>query len=236
MSFVYFLRHGQAGTRSNYDSLSDTGIRQAQLLGEHLAQQGVEFRAAYSGIMRRQCLTASAVSEAYAHAGLPFPEVIASPAWNEFNLDHVYRHVAPQLAEADEKFRADYEAMLERARSDDDDIHRRWTPCDVQIMDAWIHKRYPYDGESWDQFRARIAGAGPSFNGSEGNIAVFTSAIPTAIWTGLALDIDDLRVLPLAGALYNSAITVLRVRGDELRLFSFNGVPHLPEAALRTHR
>ena len=86
------------------------------------------------------------------------------------------------------------------------------------------------------RFRARVASCRPSLNGTEGNVAVFTSATPAAIWTGLALDIHDERLLPLAGALYNTSITILRLRGEQLRLFSFNGVPHLTDAALRTHR
>jgi hypothetical protein len=40
----------------------------------------------------------------------------------------------------------------------------------------------------------------------------------------------------LAGAMYNSAVTTLRLRGDDLMLFTFNGVPHLTDPPLRTFR
>ena len=240
MSFLYFFRHGQAGTRDNYDSLSDVGRCQSRLLGEYLVRERLEFTSAYVGCMARQQQTAAEVVAAYRNAGLPFPELKTLPAWNEFDLDHVYSELAPRLAADNEGFRLEYEVLLEQTRASlgafEAEVHRRWSPCDIQVVDAWIRSLYPYTGESWQAFRQRVGAPRPSLDGSEGNIAVFTSATPTAIWTGLALDIHDARVLALAGALYNSSITVLRLRQDQLRLFSFNGVPHLVDAAVRTHR
>jgi broad specificity phosphatase PhoE len=240
LSFLYFFRHGQAGTREHYDSLSRVGRRQSELLGQYLVRERIEFQQAFVGAMCRQQQTAAAVVEAYRAAGLPFPPPQISTAWNEFDLDRVYAEIAPRLASADETFRREYEAMLEQVRASrgaaDAEVHRRWSPCDIQVVDAWIRSLYPYSGEPWDGFRQRVATPRSSFNGAEGNIAVFTSATPTAVWTGLALDIHDTRILPLAGALYNSSITILRLRGEQLRMFSFNGMPHLADAAMRTHR
>jgi broad specificity phosphatase PhoE len=240
LSVIYFFRHGQAGTRDNYDSLSDLGRRQAELLGDYLAAEGIEFQAAYAGAMARQQLTATAVATSYRSAGLPFPTLQTLPAWNEFDLDHVYSELAPLLAASDANFRSEYETMLEQVRTSngrpDAKIHRRWSPCDIQVVDAWIRSLYPYSGESWDAFRQRVAGLRSSLNGTEGNVAVFTSATPTAIWAGLALDIHDSRLMALAGVLHNSSISVLRLREEQLLLFSFNGVPHLADAAMRTHR
>jgi hypothetical protein len=36
--------------------------------------------------------------------------------------------------------------------------------------------------------------------------------------------------------MYNSAVTTMRLRNDDLMLFSFNGVPHLTDPQLRTFR
>jgi broad specificity phosphatase PhoE len=240
LSHLYFFRHGQAGTRDNYDSLSTVGRTQARLLGEYLAGQRIEFQAVYAGMMSRQQQTAAAVAAAYPGSGLVFPEIQTVPDWNEFDLEHVYTEMAPRLIADDDAFRLEYEAMLEQVRASqgmaEADVHRRWSTCDIRVVDAWIRSLYPYSGESWESFRRRVAMPRATLNGEQGNIAVFTSATPTAIWTGLALDIHDNRVLPLAGALYNSSITVFRLREKELRLFSFNGVPHLADATLRTHR
>lgn len=79
--------------------------------------------------------------------------------------------------------------------------------------------------------RARIPDAQP-----QDKIAVFTSATPVAIWTGLALEIFDERIMRLAGVLYNSSFTSIQLRGEQLRLFTFNAIPHLTRPELRTHR
>jgi hypothetical protein len=68
------------------------------------------------------------------------------------------------------------------------------------------------------------------------NILVVTSATPLAIWTGLSLEISDERIMRLAGAVYNASYTILRLRKEQLRLFTFNAVPHLAVPGLCTHR
>jgi broad specificity phosphatase PhoE len=238
MSHVYLIRHGQAGTRQHYDTLSTLGTQQARLLGNYFAAQNIEFHAAYCGGMERQKQTAAQVAAAYREAGKPFPEIQTHDAWREFDLDHIYRAMAPQLCAADPEFKTEYEAQREQARAGAADetaeIHRRWTPCDMKIVEAWLHDKFPYDGESWAGFQQRVATA-PIPN-HDANIAVFTSATPTAIWAGRALDIHDTRALRIAGVLHNASITVLRVRGEQVRLFSMNEVPHLTRAEWRTHR
>jgi hypothetical protein len=72
--------------------------------------------------------------------------------------------------------------------------------------------------------------------GRDENIVVFTSATPIGIWTALAMDIHDARALRLAGALHNASCTIMRLHEGELRLHSFNTIPHLSDPELRTYR
>jgi broad specificity phosphatase PhoE len=240
LSLVYLVRHGQAGTRDSYDSLSDIGRAQARLLGAHLARERVHFSTAIAGGMTRQGQTAAAVAAAYRDAGLPFPDVETRREWNEFDLDSVYRALAPRLCQDDADFKSGYDEMraelLAAAGDPSAAIHRRWTPCDVKVVESWILGRYAYEGESWPAFCGRIRACSLGVNGTESNAIVFTSATPAAIWAGKGLDLDDERVLRIAGVLYNSSFTVLRVRAGQVRLFSLNNVPHLDDPALRTHR
>ena len=242
MSSVYLVRHGQAGTRDSYDSLSELGRRQSRLLGEYFVSQGIEFTAAYSGAMLRQQQTAAEVSTAYTEAGVPFPEIIIDSQWNEFDLAQVYREIGPLLCEADPEFRSEYEEMRQQVRQSDGaheaEVHRRWRPCDTKIVETWIAGRFPYGGETWNQFRERVAGCRATLSAAprHANILAFTSATPTAILTGLALDITDERVRQLAGVLYNASYTVLHQRGEDLKLFQYNAVPHLAAPELRTRR
>jgi len=242
LSRVYLVRHGQAGTRKDYDALSNLGRRQARLLGEYFVSEGMHFRAAYSGTLARQELTASEVKAAYADAGVPFPEIVPDCGWNEFDLTHVYRALAPLMCAEDVEFRREYEAMAAQAGAaadqPDAEVNRRWMPCDTKIVEAWIAGRHAYDGESWPEFQERVTGCRARLVHAEhdANIVVFTSATPIGIWTALAMGVCDERAMRLAGVLHNTSCTVIRLRGDELRLHAFNTIVHLGRAELRTYR
>jgi broad specificity phosphatase PhoE len=254
LSTVYLVRHGQAGTRDAYDSLSELGERQARLLGEHFISQGIRFASAYAGALTRQQQTAGQISAAYAGGGVGFPTVRVDSGWDEFDLGRVYREIAPLLAAEDPEFLHEYDEMREQVRVSEGAhgarIHRRWMPCDTKVVEAWLAGRYPYGGETWDQFRERVAACRLKMldtrendarqeqenDRRHENILVVTSATPLAIWTGLSLEISDERIMRLAGAVYNASYTILRLRKEQLRLFTFNAVPHLAAPGLCTHR
>lgn len=234
MSVLYLVRHGQAGTRENYDSLSDLGRRQAQLLGEHFREQGIHFEAAYSGSLARQRATAE--------EALPGVAIRVDAGWDEFDLSHVYRELAPRLIEDDEEFRIQY-AQMQRdiklsAGSHEAPVHRKWNDCDKKCVRAWVDGRYEYPGESWKAFVERVHGAlGRAGDAArEGNAVVFTSATPIGIAAARTLEIEDGRAMWLAAVMFNASFTTLRVRGNEIRLFTLNAIPHLGEAGLRTFR
>jgi len=239
---VYFVRHGQAGTRDAYDSLSELGRRQARLLGEHFVSQRIEFASAYAGALRRQQQTAAEVAAAYADAGLAFPSLTLDRGWDEFDFHHIYQELAPLLCEDDAEFRREFEAVREEVRASegahDAEVHRRWRPSDTKVVEAWAGGRYAYGGESWGQFVSRVSACRLRDGGEtpRGNVAVFTSATPTAIWTGRALDVGDGRVRRLAAVLENTSFTVLQLRAEETLLLTFNAVPHLSAPELRTRR
>ena len=242
MSTVYLIRHGQAGTRDSYDSLSELGKTQARLLGEYCVSQKLVFDAIIAGSLHRQQQTAQGVVEAYAGTSLAVPPIVTDAGWDEFDLTRLYREIAPQLCAEDQDFARDYAAMKQQIRASAGSasarIHREWHPCDSKVVQAWMSGRYQEEGETWQQFHERIAGCVARIREFPDDhlIAVFTSATPIGIWGGLAMDVFDQRSVRLAGVIHNSSYTVFRVRSETLRLFTFNATPHLVDAALRTHR
>ncbi len=205
------------------------------------AKQTPEFAAVYAGAMSRQQQTAAEVAAAYADAGRAFPRLSVEEGWNEFDFQHIYGELAPLLCAEDAEFRSEYEEVRARVRASagdhDAEIHRRWRPSDTKVVEAWAGGRYPYAGESWAQFVERVAGCRLSNDGhGDENVLVCTSATPTALWTGRALEISDGRVRRLAAVLHNSSYTLLRARGEDLLLLTFNSTPHLSSPELRTRR
>jgi broad specificity phosphatase PhoE len=234
MTVLYLVRHGQAGTRENYDSLSELGREQARLLGDHFRAQGISFAAAYSGALARQRATALEV--------LPDAEITVDAGWDEFDLAHVYQELAPRLIADDAEFRVQYEEMqreiLRSAGSHGAPVHRKWNDCDKKCVRAWVEGRYEYSGESWVRFVARIQAAlGRVIAAAhEGNVVVFTSATPIGVSAAKTLEIEDGRAMWLAAVMFNTSFSTVRVHGGEARLFSLNAIPHLGMGELRTFR
>lgn len=233
-SLLYLVRHGQAGTREHYDSLSDRGREQARRLGEYFSSANIKFDAIYSGTLSRQRATAEAV--------LPGIPVIADAGWNEFDLAQVYSGYAPLLSADDADFRREYDAMqaalVESRGAHDHPVHRKWNDCDKKIVHAWVESRYEYSGETWPSFVARIHAAFGRLveKMGDGNAIVFTSATPIGVCAARTLELADARAMWLAGVLMNGSFSTLRIRGSEVRLFSLNNGPHLNTLELRTFR
>lgn len=235
MSVLYMIRHGQAGTRERYDSLSDLGAEQARRLGNYFRSQELNFDAIFSGSLARQRATAE--------AAIPGANVIVDPGWNEFDLAQVYAGYAPHLAAADDDFRREYDEMqasIEASRgAHSHPVHRKWNDCDKKIVRAWIESRYEYDGESWPVFVARIHAALDRLVaqiGEDDTAILFTSATPIGVCAARTLELDDARAMWLAGVLMNGSFSSLRIRGSEMRLFTLNNAPHLDRPDLRTFR
>ncbi len=237
---VYFIRHGQAGSRQEYDRLSDLGREQSGRLGRWFARQEIRFDQAWSGRLARQRETAEQVRGAYCEGGAEFPEVAVSDCWDEFDLDGVYRDIAPQLAHDDAEFRRRFEELQLEMQDAGSRVHRAWSHCDTTVVRCWIEGRYSHSGESFTAFADRVRSASKIWEVLQEKgarkVAVFTSATPAAIWAAMALDLDGRKIMQLAGVTYNTAYSVVRVEGERVRLFQFNAVPHLDAPALLTHR
>ena len=238
MSLIYLIRHAQAGSRDNYDVLSELGHEQARLLGEYFVSQETSLNAVYSGSMRRQRHTAELACSAYGRGNLLEPEIIVDSRWDEFSLATVYRSLARRLMDESEEFTRDFEEMQEALRRDPHTTRGATGRCDAAVIRAWMGNRFSdFDGESWPSFRERIQRCFADLLASEDErtVAVFTSATPIAIMVGAALELTDEKLLSILGVIYNTSVNIIGARAGEMRLFSFNSLPHLNNS-LRTFR
>jgi broad specificity phosphatase PhoE len=147
MSDFYFIRHGQAGTRLAYDTLSDIGHQQCSLLGQYLARQAITFSHIVIGGLRRHRETADSVLEAYRSDDVTIPDPVVDLDWNEFDLDAVYKSIAPEMCKDDAGFAQAYAAMqkqvAEQGSVEESVVNRRWNPCDGKVIGAWVSGKYP---------------------------------------------------------------------------------------------
>jgi broad specificity phosphatase PhoE len=238
LSTLYLIRHGQAGTRDNYDQLSEVGQQQAQRLGYYWATQQPPLDVVYAGSLQRQQQTAQIFSENVRILGGTTPSPLVDERWCEFSLAAVYQGLATKLCADEPAFAADYEEMKAILLREPHAIHSAVGRCDRAVIRAWMAQRYvDYAGESWDRFRTRVESSLPDLSRhNDQQIAVFTSATPIAIWMGMALGLPNEKILDLMGVLYNSGLTIFKLRRDGVRLLSFNTTPHLLEPAWHTFR
>ncbi|MBY0507082.1 MAG: histidine phosphatase family protein [Bryobacteraceae bacterium] len=239
MSWLYLVRHGQAGTRLDYDRLSELGVDQARRLGKHLHAQKIEFTRLIAGALERQVETARIVETIFRAGQMAVPPLEIDPAWNEFDLGAVYRELAPQLAEDDAEFReqqAEMELVIEDPAHP---VHRKWTRGDMAVIRAWMDGRYAVKTtESWVEFQGRIGGAFERLinQSGRGQVLLFTSATPVGIAMSRVLGLEPRDAMRLAGSLLNSSISTVRHRPDDLTMFNFNTVGHLPDPRQHTFR
>lgn len=219
MSTLYLLRHGQPGPRHDYDKLSPLGHTQTRLLGAHLAAIPETFQYAVSGTLRRQQESAlNALSQ------FPAPPTLRTdPRWNEFDFFHLYDEIVPALRESDERFR---------------DPNANQDLLDGLVMKAWISGQCQYSGESCSAFQQRIAEVLDETAASlaGGPILVFTSAAPTALALGRALQLPGPEVNRIAGTLRHAAINAITFNSGSWTLLHENSTPHLADNPdLQTH-
>lgn len=215
MSTLTVIRHAQARPfEKESDRLSETGELQACALSRYWDEHAVEFDEVWSGSLQRQRRTA----ELAAHG-----TVQISPDWNEYDAGGALRHFAPGFEHA----------------PDGPERNRRFQKVLEAAMLAWLESPEPVDGvESWPAFRDRIRRGLRRIQDGPSNrrVAVFTSGGPIGVLVQTALDAPHRSFLEINWRVRNCSLTEFVFSAGRLSLDSFNAIPHLPDATLRTFR
>lgn len=213
MSTLTVVRHGQARPfDSNPDQLSALGEEQARALAEYWKRMGVSFDEVWSGSLNRQRQTAE--------IGCPLPPQI-SDDWNEYDANGILHHYAPP-----------YEL------EDGADRNRKFQKIFEPAMLAWLGTGEHPTVETWEMFRSRVLRGlrriqeGPSNR----SVVVFTSGGPISVLVQAAISAAERSFLEVNWRIKNCSLTEFTFSRDRLSLDSFNAVPHLERAELRTFR
>lgn len=216
MGTLYLVRHGQASFGADdYDQLSALGRRQSERLGQYLAQRGVRIDAAITGTLQRQRQTWDGI-RAGAALALAAREVAAL---NEYDSAAVIEAVHPQpLAKPDtpESYRHHFRLLRDGL---------------TQWMNGVIS---PRGMPSYEAFRAGIVQLLDDVRRDhDGTVLLVSSGGPIATAVGLVLGCTPETTIELNMRIRNSAVTEFSFNQKRHSLLTYNGLPHLDDAAYR---
>ena len=224
MGSIYLIRHGQASFGADdYDVLSPLGIRQGEMLGDHLAELGIQFDRCLSGDLRRQQHTGQAALTRLRAAGLVTPEIEIDSAFNEFSADDVIRAHLPDLLASE----PDALHILRNAASHRAEFQRLF----ALVISRWVSGEHEKDGlQSWQGFLEQVqAGLQRVLDqaGSKDRIGIFTSGGTITALLQLIIGLPAIKAFELNWQIVNTSLSCLKFRGNEVALASFNSHVHL---------
>jgi broad specificity phosphatase PhoE len=221
---IYLIRHGQASFGADdYDVLSPIGIRQAEVVGAHLAQLGTRLDRSLSGDLRRQQHTANTALEQLRAASIDAPALEIDSAFNEFDADAVIRALLPGLLPEEP------EALhiLRNAAQNRAEFQRLF----ALLIGRWISGEHDQPGlQSWQEFVEQVRGGLNRLleqADSKQSIAVFTSGGTITALLHLITGIPAAQAFELNWQIVNTSLSCLKFRGKQVSLASFNSHVHL---------
>jgi broad specificity phosphatase PhoE len=234
VSTLILVRHGQAHPfQLQSGALTALGEAQASTLAQFWLRSEVRFDEVHCGTLPRQVRTEEVVAQCFRAASEPWPAAVRDGGWNEYDAAGVMQHFIPcntRLSALSEAF--------EQAHGTPDE-NRMFQRLFEASMSEWLEGTVEADGvESWPAFQSRVCGAisrlmaGPPSR----RVVVFTSGGPIGLAVQFSLKAPDRSFLDVNWRVRNTSITQFVFDRNRLTLDSFNGIPHLDEAALWTYR
>lgn len=221
---VLAVRHGQASfDAADYDQLSALGEQQSLALGNWLLRHDERFDRVVTGRLRRHAQSLSAIRERYSAAGHDLPEAEIEPGFDEF--DH-RRVLSAFIA-----LQPTHSSVLAS-----DGGRRRDDPLAVfnllrAALQCWARGELDALAEPWSAFKQRTRSALQRLSDSSSgqSVLLVSSGGVIAQLAAAVLEAPDHRAIELNLSMRNSALTELQGLPGDLRLASWNTVPHLAE-------
>ncbi len=221
---IYLIRHGQASFGADdYDVLSATGVRQAEVLGAHLAQLGLRFDRCLAGQLRRQQDTARHALAQLQASGLDVPQVEIDSAFDEFDADAVIHALLPALLLQEPE--ALY--ILRNGNQNRAEFQRLF----ALLVARWVSGEHDMpELKTWQDFVEGVqAGLQRILDAAEPshNIAIFTSGGTITALLHLVTQMTANQAFELNWQIINTSLSQLKFRSREVALASFNSQTHL---------
>lgn len=228
MAVIYLIRHGQASFgEADYDTLSEKGLRQSQILGERLARILTRPATITCGDILRHRQTARAAMQAVDLT----TEWRTDRRWNEVDHERIISAYRPEFANQE-----DVRRELMKAA----DPHQAFQSMFEAAVARWISGEHDADyAETWTMFRKRCREA---LNQLVERLPSGTDALVFTSGGPISAIVMDLLAVPDGGrfnfSIVNCSITKLVTGKRGITLSSFNGHAHFEgeHASLVTYR
>lgn len=239
VSRLILVRHGQASfLTDDYDRLSPAGEEQSRLLGAWFVRHGLRIDQAYTGPRQRHRDTARLVAEQYAAANLEHPEPQELASLDECHTDLHFDRYLPELGHRFGHLRDLGEAFA--AAESHGEQRKSFQHMFDAVMRLYIHGHFHLDGlETWEHFLDRVAESMRTMTDgvpSGSTVVAYTSGGTIAAALHYALFTEPDTTLEFMWQGRNTGLTEFMFSGDRISLSMFNGIPHLDDKALWTHR
>ncbi len=224
MNDLYLIRHGQASFgKENYDNLSALGIRQSQVLAQHLVRTGKAPQEIYSGCLERHFETLHEYEACYSReTGTGILPLIKLDFFNEYDSEIIWQALLPAALDKYPDL-----AVLRQKGVDKKAFQRIF----AKVMELWVSGSFePLGVPRWSDFKQRVRqGLAMIMSKYEaGNrAAVFTSSGPISAAVQVALGLSDEKTLKLSWQIFNASVTRFKYNQHEITLTGFNDITHL---------
>ena len=222
MSLVYLIRHGQASAHAaDYDQLSPLGYTQSKAI-QKICTEKISFDHVWIGPRKRHRQT-------YEEAMLPhWPTPIMKPWLDEFPAHEIMEQGMPTLKGTP------LQEHVERIQKQVGTGGPDYLVVLQHLCDEWIEgKLVLQDVESGTAYLERIKHGVSEIKKELSlgkNIVIFSSAGAISSLVGESQHAHPKLALRNAWAVYNAAISVLRIHKKELMMASFNWIEHVTES------
>jgi broad specificity phosphatase PhoE len=212
---VYWVRHGQADFKGdNYDKLTSTGVRQAELLKHYWLESEVKFDLAIVGTLERQRKTlAQLLSE-----GGPRCHVVETPWANEYPFHQLVEQYCEQCPS---------DPLIEKWTTSDQDQQLYYSLLRAALT-HWQCNLLPNPVETADAFRDRVNNLINMVKQSSSKcVLVVSSGGVISHVLGQLFEMPPKTTLELNLQLNNSGVSHCYFNKSVMRVASVNNLSHL---------
>ena len=210
MTIIHLVRHGQASFgKEDYDNLSEIGLKQAFLLGQHFKNLNLNFDKIFVGTLKRQIQTYKQIIKSYDTS----IELESTPILNEYDVKSVLMGFVNGRS-------------LSKDELHDKKIHFKLLRNAVA---AWSENKISHNvNETWSEFdeRAKKFLKTTSERKSE-SILVVSSGGTISMILKQILSLPSSQFVNFHFQIFNSSYSKIKISEFGMSLSLFNSIAHL---------